>query len=174
MGENRFLLIEFPIWGSLENSCSEPFFLARRRTFLAPKKIVSQSHAQKFPIIAYMSFWSLNQPCKQASILSALHTIGFQSHPLVAAHLAAAVPLSLRAWLRCQITPGGRAGGAPFTGNFPAQASMSTPILHALLSGQESGSPGAMCHVALGVASQGLAPGEVHIPVCDLPPGSSF
>lgn len=42
--------------------------------------IANQSYTQKFPIIAYLSFWSLNWPCNQVSILSRVCNCGFQSH----------------------------------------------------------------------------------------------
>ena len=47
---NRFLLTGFRSWRSQEHSCSEPSSPMRPRASLAPQKLTSQNHAQKFPI----------------------------------------------------------------------------------------------------------------------------
>ena len=81
-----------PNLGGLDHSCSDPFFSARHRNSLAPKKITHQSRGQKFPISAYLFWGSLSWPCKRVSILSGVCTSGFKS----CHHLASA--LSLRVW----------------------------------------------------------------------------
>ena len=97
-------------WGAVgwgwQHSCSEPFSSARLRTSLAP-------------ITAYMSFWSLNQPCKQVSILLGLCSCGVQSRH----HLAAALSLS-GSGVCCQITLDCCAGEAASARSFPVHVCM--------------------------------------------------
>ena len=76
--------------------------------------------------MAYLSFWSLSQPCKQVCILSRVCTCGFQSCHHLAASLSVSLSLCLSlsgSGVHCQITPEGHAWEVPSLKNFPAHAS---------------------------------------------------
>ena len=65
----RFLLTGYSVQGCWEHSCFEPTSPAKHRNSLLPRMTKVQTYAHKFPIIAYLFFWSPKMATQRVSIL---------------------------------------------------------------------------------------------------------